>query len=70
MAKTESQQPAQSASTLEEIRATRLQKVDQLAQAGLNAFAYRWDKTHAAADLQATYQDLAAGEEVDDTVAI
>ncbi|MEM0981927.1 MAG: lysine--tRNA ligase, partial [Cyanobacteria bacterium P01_H01_bin.58] len=47
-----------------------LQKVDQLAQAGLNAFAYRWDKTHAAADLQATYQDLAAGEEVDDTVAI
>lgn len=70
MAKTESQQPAQSASTLEEIRATRLQKVDQLAEAGLNAFAYRWDKTHVAADLQATYQDLAAGEEVDDTVAI
>lgn len=70
MAKTESQQPAQSASTLEEIRATRLQKVDQLTEAGLDAFAYRWDKTHTAAELQKTYQDLPAGEEVEAVVAI
>jgi len=70
MAKNESPQPSQSASTLEEIRATRLQKVDQLLKAGLTPFAYRWDVTHQAADLQAQYADLAAGEEVDETVAI
>lgn len=70
MAKNESQQTAQSASTLEEIRATRLQKVQQLTEAGLNPFAYRWEKTHSAAELQAKYEDLAAGEEVDDEVAI
>ncbi|MEL6397510.1 MAG: lysine--tRNA ligase [Cyanobacteria bacterium J06626_4] len=70
MAKNESQQPAQSASTLDEIRAARLQKVEQLSAAGLNPFAYRWAKTHDAADLQAQYEGLVAGEEVDDEVAI
>ncbi|MBE7385314.1 MAG: lysine--tRNA ligase [Leptolyngbya sp. SIO1E4] len=70
MAKNESQQPAQTASTLEEIRATRLHKVEQLTQSGLNPFAYRWPITHRAADLQVKYQDLAAGEEADDDVAI
>lgn len=70
MAKNESQQPAQSASTLAEIRAARLQKVEQLNAAGLNPFAYRWEKTHDAADLQAKYEGLAAGEEVEDEVAI
>jgi lysyl-tRNA synthetase class 2 len=70
MAKAESSQSPQSASTLDEIRATRLEKVSQLQQAGLNPFAYRWEVTHHAADLQAKYADLAAGEEVDVTVAI
>ena len=70
MASNESQQPDQSKSTLEEIRATRLQKVEQLTEAGLPAYAYRWEKTHKAADLQDKYKDLAAGEEVDDEVAI
>jgi len=70
MAKNESQQPAQSASTLAEIRATRLQKVQQLIEAGHVPFAYRWEKTHNAADLQTKYENLAAGEEVEDEVAI
>jgi lysyl-tRNA synthetase class 2 len=70
MAKNESQHPDHSASTLDEIRATRLQKVQQLTEAGLTPFAYRWDKTHTAADLQDKYRELAAGEEVDDAVAI
>ena len=70
MTKNESQQPAQSASTLDEIRAARLQKVEQLSAAGLDPFAYRWAKTHDAADLQAQYEGLAAGEEVEDEVAI
>ena len=70
MASNESQQPDQSKSTLEEIRAARLQKVEQLTEAGLPAYAYRWEKTHDAADLQDKYKDLAPGEEVDDEVAI
>ncbi|MGF1523418.1 MAG: lysine--tRNA ligase [Leptolyngbyaceae cyanobacterium] len=70
MANNESQQPDQSKSTLDEIRAARLQKVEQLTDAGLPAYAYRWEKTHEAADLQGKYKDLAAGEEVDEVVAI
>ena len=70
MANNESQQPDHSKSTLDEIRATRLQKVEQLTDAGLPAYAYRWAKTHEAADLQAKYKDLAAGEEVNEEVAI
>lgn len=70
MAKTESPQSSQSASTLDEIRATRLDKVTQLQAAGLNPFAYRWDVTDHAADLQAKYADLPAGEEVAVAVAI
>lgn len=63
------QQP-ESQSTLEEIRATRLEKVKQLQQAGYTPYAYRWEVTHHAADLQTTYADLASGEEVDVQVAI
>lgn len=62
--------PAQSASSLEEIRAARLQKVADLKQLGLNPFAYKWNVSHHAADLQAKYADLAAGEEVDQEVSL
>ncbi|MBD2652315.1 lysine--tRNA ligase [Synechocystis sp. FACHB-383] len=57
-------------SSLEEIRATRLEKAAQLRQLGLNPYAYTWDVTHQAKELQAAYQDLANGEEVDLKVAI
>lgn len=60
----------QSASSLEEIRAARLQKVEDLKQVGQNPFAYRWDVTYQTAQLQEKYADLAAGEEVADTVSI
>jgi len=62
--------PGQSASSLEEIRVGRLQKVEELKQLGLNPFAYRWQVTHHAADLQEKYVDLEAGEEVDQEVSI
>ncbi len=52
-----SQEP-QSGSSLEEIRATRLAKVDQLKQAGQNPYAYRWEISHHAAELQAMFADL------------
>jgi lysyl-tRNA synthetase class 2 len=61
---------AEPQSTLEEIRAVRLEKVEQLKQAGLIPYAYNWASTHHAAALQASYTDLANGEEVQIEVAI
>ncbi len=54
----------------DDLRSARLEKAAQLRQLGLNPYEYRWDVTHHAAELQATYADLAAGEEVEVTVAI
>jgi lysyl-tRNA synthetase, class II len=61
---------AQPSSTLEEIRANRLQKVEQLKQLGINPYAYRWESTHATQALQEQYKALPNGEEVDTEVAI
>ena len=56
--------------SLEDIRATRLEKVEQLKQLGLNPYAYKWETTHHAAQLQEKYADLSSGEEVDVEVAV
>jgi lysyl-tRNA synthetase class 2 len=55
---------------LEEIRATRLEKVEQLKQLGQNPYAYGWEMTHHAADLQTKFADLPSGEEVELEVSI
>ncbi|MEH2374579.1 lysine--tRNA ligase [Nostoc sp.] len=54
----------------EDIRAARLEKVEQLKQLGTNPYAYRWESTHHAAQLQEQFVDLPSGEEVDLEVAI
>jgi lysyl-tRNA synthetase class 2 len=54
----------------DEIRATRLEKVEQLKSLGINPYAYRWESTHHAAQLQEKFADLLPGEEVDLEVAI
>ncbi|NJN56580.1 MAG: lysine--tRNA ligase [Leptolyngbyaceae cyanobacterium SL_5_9] len=54
----------------DEIRAARLEKVAQLRQLGFDPYAYQWESTHHAADLQEKYADLPSGEEVDAEVAI
>jgi lysyl-tRNA synthetase, class II len=54
----------------DDLRATRLEKVAQLKELGLNPYAYRWDVTHQAQALQEQYKDLANGEEVEDEVSI
>lgn len=64
------QNQPQSASNLDELRAARLEKVALLQQAGINPYAYSWQSTHHAAQLQQMYADLASGEEVDVIVAI
>lgn len=56
--------------TLEEIRATRLEKVQQLKALGIEPYAYHWESTHHAAELQEKYADLGNGEEVNVQVAI
>lgn len=55
--------------SLDDIRAARLEKVDQLRQLGLEPFAYKWEVTHRAAQLQADYADLETGAE-DETVEV
>lgn len=53
-----------------EIRAIRLEKVEQLKQAGQNPYAYRWEVTHQAAQLQQKFAELANGAEDPLSVAI
>ena len=60
----------QPSSTLEEIRAARLEKVAGLQKAGLNPYAYLWKSTAHAQQLQEQYADLAPGEEISTEVAI
>ncbi|MBD1887725.1 lysine--tRNA ligase [Coleofasciculus sp. FACHB-SPT9] len=54
----------------DDIRATRLEKVEQLKQLGMNPYAYQWESSHHAAQLQEKYADLPSGEEVEVEVAI
>ena len=66
----QSPQEPQSQSNLDEIRATRLEKVEQLKGLGMNPYAYHWESTHHAAELQEKFADLPAEEEVNFEVAI
>jgi lysyl-tRNA synthetase class 2 len=55
---------------MSDLRATRLEKAEQLRQLGVNPYAYTWESTHRLADLQDKYADLPAGEEVAVEVAV
>lgn len=62
------QQPTRSkmpdkVSTAAELRAARLEKVAAMRAAGVNPYAYKFDITDTAADLQHVYRELADGEE-------
>ncbi|MBD2078922.1 lysine--tRNA ligase [Leptolyngbya sp. FACHB-17] len=54
----------------DELRQTRIEKVEQLKQLGINPYAYRWETTHAAAQLQEKFAELPSGEEDSIEVAI
>jgi lysyl-tRNA synthetase class 2 len=69
MSSDRSQEP-QPHSSLEEIRAVRLEKVEQLKKLGLNPYAYKWKSTHHAAELQEKYADLGNEEEVEIEVSV
>ncbi len=53
-----------------EIRATRIEKIAQIKDLGLNPYSYKWEITHHAQQLQDKYTQLADGEEVADEVSI
>ncbi|KAL3649339.1 Lysine--tRNA ligase, chloroplastic/mitochondrial [Castilleja foliolosa] len=52
-----------STSDREAIRAIRIKKVQDLRSKGLDPYAYKWERTHAANQLQEIYRDLGNGEE-------
>ena len=54
----------------EDLRATRIEKLDQLRAVGMNPFAYRWTSSHTMVDLQSKYADLPNGEEREEEVAV
>ena len=70
MSSNQPQREPNSSSNLDEIRATRLEKVEQLKKIGLIPYAYQWKSSHDAASLQDKYASLKNGEEVEVDVAI
>lgn len=61
--RTSSSSPTTSTSDRDAIRAIRLKKVEELRSKGLDPYAYGWEKTHSATQLQDIYRDLGNGEE-------
>lgn len=57
-------------SAREQIRQTRIQKLADLADKGVNPYPYSFSKDANAADLQEKYKDLAAGEETEDVYSV
>ncbi|KAL5765270.1 hypothetical protein ACOSQ2_017864 [Xanthoceras sorbifolium] len=54
-----------STSDREAIRAIRIKKVGELRSKGLEPYAYKWDRTHSANQLQEIYKSLPNGEALD-----
>ena len=52
------------------IRQTRIQKLAELADKGINPYPYSFDKDADAAFLQDKYKDLPAGEETEDFYSV
>lgn len=64
------QQTREAGSAIEQIRQTRIQKLADLADKGVNPYPYTFDKTAAANELQDKYKDLPAGEETTDVYSV
>lgn len=63
-------QTHESNSSINQIRQTRIQKLADLADKGVNPYPYSFDKTINAKDLQAKYADLEAGVETEDVYSV
>ncbi|MEM9156395.1 MAG: lysine--tRNA ligase [Cyanobacteria bacterium P01_F01_bin.33] len=62
-------EPSDSASNIDDLKAARLEKVDELRSRGIDPYPYRFERSHLAAELQERYGDLPAGEEREDEVS-
>ncbi|XP_065875057.1 lysine--tRNA ligase, chloroplastic/mitochondrial [Euphorbia lathyris] len=58
--------PSSSTSDRDAIRAIRVKKVEELRSKGLEPYAYKWERTHTANQLQEIYKGLDNGEESKD----
>ncbi len=63
-------QTREAGSAIEQIRQTRIQKLADLADKGVNPYPYKFDKTASAKELQERYIDLPAGEETTDIYSV
>ena len=63
-------QQLQHATQEDNIRASRIQKLAELADKGINPYPYSFDKNASAAMLQKKYADLPAGEETEDEYSV
>ena len=64
------QQTQEVSSTREQIRQTRIQKLTDLADRGVNPYPYKFNKTANASELQDKYKDLEAGVETEDEYSV
>ena len=65
-----SQRDASHHEDIDVLKAARIEKANQLRAAGIEPYAYKFTRTHLAQDLQNSYANLGAGEELNDRVAI
>jgi lysyl-tRNA synthetase class 2 len=56
----------QAQSSAEMLRNTRIQKLNDLVDKGINPYPYTFDRTASAEELQEKYKDLKPGEETED----
>ena len=64
------QQTHEASSSKEQIRQTRIQKLADLADKGVNPYPYSFDKDIDAKDLQEKYKDLEPGVETEDKYSV
>lgn len=64
------QQTQEFNSSKEQIRQTRIQKLADLADKGVNPYPYKFNKTASAKELQEKYKSLEAGVETDDVYSV
>ncbi|XP_074304109.1 lysine--tRNA ligase, chloroplastic/mitochondrial-like isoform X2 [Silene latifolia] len=59
-----------STSDREAVRSIRIEKVEELRSQGIEPYAYKWDRTHTATELQSLYQELLPGHESPEHVSV
>ncbi|KAK9692430.1 hypothetical protein RND81_09G263900 [Saponaria officinalis] len=59
-----------STSDREAVRSIRLQKVSELRRLGHEPYAYKWERSHSASELQSEYEQLPSGHDCSDQVSV